>query len=372
MADPHHRRILDSGVAEWNGWRADQRAEKQADAARFVNIKGMLLAGRDLGEADLSWANLGECDLSHSNLSQANLFRANLSGSNLDGVTGVSCDLSNANCVRAKMWRADFSHARLRRTRLERVDLRQANLIRADLSAANLYWTNFDGAIMHGSQLDSAILFETSFTGTVLERVQGLDKARVLGSCTLDHRTVANSPSLSRRLLRRYGMPEFIVENSAVLRGDPLQFHSVFISYTHEDVELAYKIYRDLVGSGVSCWFAPEALRIGDVFEVHINAAIRTYDKLLVVLSTASIDSPWVAHEVREALDTERQRDETVVFPVRIDDAVFASKERWAHKLGRNRHIGDFTNWKSPGAYQRAFTRLVDDLRAAEPPTQDR
>jgi hypothetical protein len=53
----------------------------------------------------------------------------------------------------------------------------------------------------------------------------------------------------------------------------------------------------------------------------------------------------------------------TVLFPVRIDDAVFTTNEAWALKLRDNRNIGDFRHWKDHDAYQKTLARLLRDLR---------
>jgi hypothetical protein len=55
----------------------------------------------------------------------------------------------------------------------------------------------------------------------------------------------------------------------------------------------------------------------------------------------------------------------TVLFPIRLDDAVFATGEAWALKLRDNRNIGDFRRWKEHDAYQRTLERLLCDLRLA-------
>ena len=52
-----------------------------------------------------------------------------------------------------------------------------------------------------------------------------------------------------------------------------------------------------------------------------------------------------------------------MLFPVRLDDAVAATKEAWAVKLRDNRNIGDFCDWKDHDAYQRPLERLLRDLR---------
>jgi hypothetical protein len=36
----------------------------------------------------------------------------------------------------------------------------------------------------------------------------------------------------------------------------------------------------------------------------------------------------------------------------------------WVAKIKRHRHIGDFSNWKEKASYQKAFERLLRDLKA--------
>jgi hypothetical protein len=53
-----------------------------------------------------------------------------------------------------------------------------------------------------------------------------------------------------------------------------------------------------------------------------------------------------------------------VLFPIRLDDAVMDTRDDWAAKIKRRRHIGDFSNWKDEGSYRKAFERLLRDLKA--------
>jgi hypothetical protein len=93
--------------------------------------------------------------------------------------------------------------------------------------------------------------------------------------------------------------------------------------------------------------------------------AVRVRDKLLVVLSANSIKSDWVEEEVETALEEERNSENrrTILFPIRIDDAVFQTQRAWARKLQRERNIGDLTDWKDHDAYSKAFERLLRDLK---------
>jgi|SRR5215468_878669 len=76
-----------------------------------------------------------------------------------------------------------------------------------------------------------------------------------------------------------------------------------------------------------------------------------------------SVKSRWVEDEVESALERERRDDRLVLFPIRLDDAVMRTDAARASSIRRTRHIGDFTLWKDHDAYQKAFDRLLRDLR---------
>jgi hypothetical protein len=134
-------------------------------------------------------------------------------------------------------------------------------------------------------------------------------------------------------------------------------------SYSSKDQELAERLHNDLQAKGVRCWFAPEDLKIGDKFRTRIDEAIRYHDKLLLVLSEYSVNSKWVEKEVETAFDKETP-GHTVLFPIRLDDAVMQTDRAWAADIRRTRQIGDFASWKDHDAYQKAFERLPRDLKA--------
>lgn len=145
------------------------------------------------------------------------------------------------------------------------------------------------------------------------------------------------------------------------------QFYSCFISYSSTDQEFAEHLHADLQNQGVRSWFAPEDLKIGDPFQQRIEEAICRLDKLLLVLSERSVQSTWVEKEVETAFEEERRRKTTVLFPIRLDDALMQTNQAWAADIRRTRHIGDFRKWKHHHSYQKAFARLLRDLQADGP-----
>ncbi len=79
-----------------------------------------------------------------------------------------------------------------------------------------------------------------------------------------------------------------------------------------------------------------------------------------------SVTSEWVEHEVEHALDLERERKESVLFPIRLDDTILNNNIGWAENIKRGRHIGDFCQWNEDNAYKDAFERLLRDLAETE------
>ena len=146
----------------------------------------------------------------------------------------------------------------------------------------------------------------------------------------------------------------------------PIQFYSCFISYSSKNQDFAERLHADLQDKGVRTWFDREDLKIGDIIRYGINEAIRVHDKLMLVLSENSIVSDWVEGEVEAALEREQREKRTVLFPLRLDDAVMETPIAWASHIRQTRHIGDFRGWENNTAYQIAFARLLRDLRAEE------
>ena len=144
----------------------------------------------------------------------------------------------------------------------------------------------------------------------------------------------------------------------------PIDYYSCFISYSSKDQDFAERLYADLQTEGVRCWFAPEDMKIGDRIRPRIDESIHIYDKLLLVLSEHSVASKWVEFEVEAAMDKEQSGKPPVLFPVRLDRAVMDSTTAWAAHIKRTRNIGDFSQWKDHDAYQKAFARLLRDLKA--------
>jgi len=211
------------------------------------------------------------------------------------------------------------------------------------------------------------MLIYTIFVAVDLSTVKGLETARHFGPSSIGIDTIIQSQGkIPEIFLKEVGIPASIIQTIPSLVGSlsPIDYYSCFISYSSKDETFARRLYAGLQSHNVRCWFAPEDLKWGERIRTGIDEAIRLHDKLLLVLSKSSVASGWVEREVKTALAKERKEKRTVLFPVCVDRAVFESPFDWATEIRHERNIGDFTRWKNHDDYQKAFTRLLRDLKA--------
>ena len=249
------------------------------------------------------------------------------------------------------------------RRKAEGANFRDANLCNVDLSRADLGGANLTGAILRRAKLGGARLFKTTFAAVDLTCVTGLETCRHAGPSIVDHWTLQKSGQLPLPFLRGVGLPDNLIDYLPSLLNQAIQYYSCFISYSSKDQDFAERIHADLQNNGVRCWFAPHDMPIGGKILDEIDVAIRLRDKVLLILSEHSIRSDWVEDEVTKGFAEERRREQTVLFPLRIDDAVIETSEAWAVKLRDQRHIGDFRHWKNHDGYKKSFERVLRDLK---------
>jgi len=319
MANTEHLEILKRGVEAWNRWRAEH-------PEIMPNLRGA-----DLSRAVLKSAYLDEADLSTAKLYGADLGAASLVGADLSMTNLLGADLRGA-------------------------DLRGADLVRAYFRDAEVGGADFGDSSMYG----------TVFIDTALGEAKGLADVIHIGPSELSISTVYRSGGkIPEAFLRGCGVPEDFITHARSLNAQTVRFYSCFISYSSEDQHFAERLHTDLQAKGVRVWFAPHDLPIGARIRSAIDESIRMHDKLLLVLSETSVTSQWVEQEVETALAREREQEgRTVLFPIRIDDAVMESKAGWPALLRNTRNVGDFTRWKEHDPYSKAFERLLRDLKA--------
>ena len=323
----------------------------------------------DLTEVDLSTADLSQRQLSMINFDRADLSRASMDGSELVDCWFRMARLPRARLVGATVIRCDFENANLQES-----NWRAATIVNSSFDGAR-FGADLAGAVIRSVSVDctdftSAELGQTLWSDVDLSTAMGLEKVSHSSASTIGLDTIVRSRGkIPESFLRGCGVPDEVIAyvRSVGQSGKAIELYSCFISYSNKDQAFCQRLHNDLQAAGVRCWFAPEDLKIGDKLRDTIETAIRLHDKLLLVLSENSIASSWVEAEVESALDREERESRFVLFPVRLDDSAINASRAWAADIRRRRHIGDFSNWKDYDSYQRAFQRLLRDLRAATP-----
>jgi uncharacterized protein YjbI with pentapeptide repeats len=322
MADSKQLEIIGSGAQNWNVWR-----EKNP----------------------LTVVDLSDADLSEADLSGINLQAANLANTDLRETVFLEADLTGANVYEADLHRANLSSANL-----GYAELRGARLDHTILRGAILNGTNLRRTILQYPDFTNAILVNTVFANVDLRTVVGLDSCRHVGSSILDHRTLMRSGPLPLSFLRGCGLPDRLIDYLPSLLDEAIQFYSCFIGYSMQDQDFADRLHADLQNKGVRCWFAPHDIQGGKKIHEQIDEAIRLYDKLLLILSPASMSSEWVKTEIAKARKREMRESHRMLFPLRLAD--FETLRDWecfdadtgkdsAREI-REYFIPDFSRWK--------------------------
>lgn len=348
MANPEHLKIIKRGVEVWNKWREDN-TDLLLDL-RYADLIESDLRNINLANAELSFAQIYLTDLSGANLNHAHLSYANLLEANLTGASLYQADLTSTDFSSANLCSANFTQAHLSYTNLSHAQLDEANFTQAE----------FLHVVMGNNDLSRIIRLET---------------VRHFSPSTIGLNTLYQSAGkIPEAFLRGCGIPDdfitFIPEHFGIRQA--IQFYSCFISYSHKDEDFARRLFSRMREANLRVWYAPEEMKGGQKLHEQIFSAIQLHDKLLLVLSENSLQSEWVATEIRRARKTEREEKRRKLFPIRLVD--FKAIEKWEQfdadsgkDLGvemREYFIPDFSNWKDHDAFEKAFDRLLRDLKA--------
>lgn len=289
----------------------------------------------------------------------------------------VRPDLLTAGLFKVDLFAADLHEANLRGSNLSSSNLSTADLTNADLSETDLTGTNLRETKLDGTDFTGANIGSTVFADVDLSNTRGLETLAHYFPSSIGIDTIYRSKGkIPHSFLRGAGVPDNFIEYMASLVGEGIEFYSLFISYSTKDQEFAERLHKDLQAKSVRCWFAPHDVQGGKKLHEQIDEAIRVYDKLLLILSPASMESEWVKAEIFKAREREIREKRRVLFPIRL--CSFEALRDWqlfdadagkdlAREI-REYFIPDFSNWKDHDAYKLAFDRLLKDLNAKPDP----
>jgi hypothetical protein len=369
MANEEHLAILRQGVEVWNKWRT-------YNGEIIPNLTGVNLTKANLTRINLRWANLDRSDFTEAKLDFADLRDAELFGVNLNSANLNNAQLSSANLRWSNLDGANLNNANLRLADLRDTILFGANLNSASLHEAVLFRTNLSGISIiatdfNSSSLDHAILVNIDFSNA-----KNLDLVRHRGPSSIGLDTLLLSKGkIPIEFLEGCGVPKHVIENMQYLVDIPtIQYYSCFISYSTKNEDFAQQLNDRMKGIGLRVWFAPEEMKAGQKIHEQLYEAIRYHDKLILVLSEASMNSNWVQSEIRRARKHEREDKRRKLFPISL--VPFGEIQKWelfdadegrdlAQEI-REYYIPDFSQWKNYDKFNTEFDKLLKALKTEE------
>ncbi len=103
----------------------------------------------------------------------------------------------------------------------------------------------------------------------------------------------------------------------------------------------------------------------------QLEEAIDSRERVLLILSGNSTQSPWVNFEIRRAREKEKITGSDILFPISLLE--FEDLRNWTSidtdtgedlaRVVRQFHVQDFSNWKNEESLGQALENLVASLR---------
>ncbi len=346
MANPDHIKALIQGKDAWDEWY-----RKNADDVNYGRLK-----------TDLSGVILN-IELLHDIWFE----RVDFSSTEFHVKSIADCVFRNCN----------LDNASFKNTfHLVGNKFRYCSMNGTDFSGTHLdeclFAHNYDELLL----LNSTDLDDVTFCNCDLSQSKGLMTCEVGNPCTIGVETLYRSNGqIPHEFLLEAGVQENLIEYMDALTADnPIQFDSIFISHSTVDRAFASRLYAAFRNEKIRVWYAPEEMEAGKKLHEQIDQAISFHDRLLLVLSDASMKSSWVETEIIKAREKELRTGNRVLFPISI--APFTNIRNWSLFNGdegrdiareiRGYYIPDFTNWKDQDKFTKEFKKLLSAIKKAE------
>jgi len=96
----------------------------------------------------------------------------------------------------------------------------------------------------------------------------------------------------------------------------------LFLCHASEDKNFVERLAEFLRGNGASVWLDRWEIKVGDSIVQKVNDGLSSATHLAVVLSSRSVNKPWVKREMSSALMRQLANNSVSVIPIVIDDCL--------------------------------------------------
>lgn len=134
-----------------------------------------------------------------------------------------------------------------------------------------------------------------------------------------------------------------------------LSVNHIFFSYRSNEAEFALKLATDLKNIGVRIWIDRLDIRPGQNWLRALELGINNCAALLTILSPGYTQSPYCQRELARAA-----RLSIPIIPILLESL---EQAEWPLVTELYQYI-DFTNWRTPGEYDKKLDELVKVLRS--------
>ena len=409
MANMEHVQLVKRGrdtVARWREANPNDSLDLNAGYMSFLRAPQVNISGADLRNADLmgavlqranlSGSYLNPCHLYHANLREADLTNCRMNGANFRGANLSGADLSGSDMDRAVLSDADLTGAKLINTNLSRANLTGADLTGADLSGADFsgaalvrsnltdavckdsdfFQTQFWSVVLSGTKLAQASLGYTVFQDCDLSGAQGLDQVRHDAPSTVGLDTLYRSGGkIAESFLAGVGIPDSILGFQAGIDSAPAILGDCYISCTDGDDDFAQALNRDLHAHGVRSWVFSQQVRGNSLVNRHstsdqeeVERWTRTFDKMVIVVSSASLDVEAILNDITRAKEQQQSKERWVMYLVAPDGGVVNPAGRFARTLASEHVVFDLRGQNDDReTYEAEVARLAEALKQDQP-----
>lgn len=149
---------------------------------------------------------------------------------------------------------------------------------------------------------------------------------------------------------------QLVLDSLALEKTDPAheKYHGIFLSHTGVDKPFVRRLRSDLLAHGVPrAWLDEAEIDIGDSLIAKIDEGMKLSRYIAVVLSTKSIDAPWVKKELDVAMNREITSGEVVVLPLLYEPCELP-------EFLKGKMYADFSK---PEEYEAVLAKLLRRLR---------